>query len=110
MDVTIWSRPEYAQITGHVNNMRFENQKILKQGHVPLDTREILRDDSHKIQDMQNFINNVILRDINAKENRIKHIYELYFDEFEVKIVDGLLFAGATFDPLYLGRPQNWPS
>jgi len=30
MNMTVWSRPEYAQVTGRVNELKFDDQKILK--------------------------------------------------------------------------------
>jgi hypothetical protein len=32
----------------------------------------------------------------------------VFFEEMEMKLSEGLIFAGLTFDFLYLGRPQNW--
>ena len=32
----------------------------------------------------------------------------LFFKEVQVNIGTGVAFLGATFDPLYIGRPQIW--
>lgn len=61
-----------------------------------------MRDNSEAFGDIKN--------DINGYFGQRHKMYNtlVFFEEMEVEINNGLLFAGATFDFLYLGRPQDW--
>lgn len=86
----------------------FHGQKINEEGSLDLDIREIVRDDSKACVNFQNHYNNEKLRDIFARQNRYKRIEDMFFEQVELNVKDGMMYLGFTFDDLYLGRPQNW--
>lgn len=108
LGLTLKSRKEFAQIYGSIDSFTFNSQKINKQGKVKLDIREILKDDSQACVDYKDDVNSKYLMDEAARANRYKKVKNFFFEEMELKVVDGLIYFGASFDDLYLGKPQTW--
>jgi len=78
-----------------------------------MDNREVLMDNSDAFDDFGGYITNQLLRDVNSRDNRYKKFPyfnwdSIIFKEMEVKIVDQMAFIGVEFDPMFIGRPQNW--
>ena len=76
-----------------------------------MDEREILMDNSDAFNEAKDHLTNDYLRNVDSRNNRYKEIKwngYLMFKEMELKIVDGMMFFGAEFDDLYIGRVQNW--
>lgn len=71
IDMNIYSRKEYAQIYGNVNQIRFDGQTINEQGAVLLDIREIIRDDSESCEDRKDSMNSKLGSD-SDRNNRYR--------------------------------------
>ena len=100
MDIT--SQANLTLISNNVNNFQFKDQHINQQGSVHFDIREVMRDNSAAFDNNDEYIGKYF-------GSRNKQMNPLvFFEEMEMKLSDGLIFAGLTFDFLYLGRPQNW--
>jgi hypothetical protein len=56
VDLNLWSDPLYAKINGNFNNFRFYGAKVVKQGSLYVDPRELRKDDSESFGDIQNKI------------------------------------------------------
>lgn len=111
--LNIQSRPEYAQIYGSCDKFEFTSTFVGAQGSVWMDNREVLMDNSDAFDDFGGYITNQLLRDVNSRDNRYKKFPyfnwdSIIFKEMEVKIVDQMAFIGVEFDPMFIGRPQNW--
>lgn len=88
----------------------FSSTGVANQGSVYMDPREVMLDTSDSFVDFRNYITNSILRDVDNRGNRYKKIAaigwdSLIFKELEVKLVNGLMFIGAEFDDMFIGRP-----
>ena len=98
----VLSEPEITQIDNDLEPFKFESQKIIEQGNVWLDIRDIMRDNSNAINDIAGDINGMFY-------HRHKEYNALvFFDEVQAETTNKLFFAGVQFDDVYLGRPQDW--
>ena len=101
-DMNVTSQPLIAEVDNNLNNLKFNYQKVNKQGNEYLDVREIMRDNSNAFDDAGDEINQLF----GLRHKQYNPL--VFFKELEIKIGTGLMFFGLTFDDLYLGRPQDW--
>ena len=73
-----------------------------------MDPRRLFRDQTFLCMGLQQQVSDY-LGDITGDTNRYTNYGDVYFEYLEVKVTKGLMYIGATFDQMYLGRPQNWP-
>ena len=118
MNMTMTSEPKLAMISNHMNYLRFADQDINEQGSEYLDIREIIMDNSQVFGeggDIANWIGNYfgdkrkqLGADHQNGDEYVKKNPLVFFQEMEAKFTESMLFYGASFDFIYLGRPQDW--
>jgi hypothetical protein len=94
-----------------VTDFEFSTWKVNKQGSVYMDPREVELDTSQAFEDFRDFLANEILTGTGSRNNRFPELIDgIWFRQLELKLVPGLMFLGAEFNDLMIGRPQNWSS
>jgi hypothetical protein len=111
IDINVQSNPLFSQIFGNISP-KFESVRVNRQGSAYADVNSLLAVSSDEFNDRRDWFNGNILKgsdDQNNRHHEINWIKGFFvFREMEMKVVDGLLFFGAEFDDMYIGRPQNW--
>jgi hypothetical protein len=95
-----------------MTQMTYENVKINNPGFVHPDLDSLWMSTSDLFNSIKNGFNDRLYQGgFDGRNNRYKEIVwngHFMFKELELRLVDGMLFAGAEFDDLYIGKVQNW--